>query len=320
MSSTTKRDYFFDNAKFILILLVVIGHTIEPLIGKNNFLQSIYLFIYLFHMPVFILIGGYFTKRKKKLRKIILKLLIPYLIFELLYAPLFIGQYKFLVTPYWVLWFMLSYIFWNLMLPLFTRLKHPILLSIIIAIGAGYINRLGLFLSISRTLYFFPFFILGHYLTKQHIEWIFAHVKKAYSICIFSLMFMILVFFDLEVLQKWLYGVASYKGLGRLEWYAGIYRLGIYGLTAIISISFLSLIPKKKTWFSELGTRTLYVYLLHVFVIKLISILHIYQLIVNPFEVILLILFSILLTILLSSKIVKNATQYLIEPKLQFLN
>jgi fucose 4-O-acetylase-like acetyltransferase len=319
MTLTAQRDYFFDNAKFILILLVVIGHAIEPLIAKNHFLHSVYLFIYLFHMPLFILIGGYFTKKKKNLGKLLLKFLIPYLIFELLYAPLFIGQYQFLVTPYWVLWFMLSYICWNLMLPLFTKLKHPIILSIIIAIGAGYISSLGLFLSISRTLYFFPFFILGHYLTKQHIEWIFAHVKKAYSIAILSLTFMILLFFDLDIIQKWLYGVDSYRELGNPEWYAGIYRLGLFGITAILSIAFLSLIPRKKTWYSELGSRTLYVYLLHVFVIKLISMLHIYQFIVNPLEVILLILFSILVTIFLSSKGVKNVTQYFIEPRLDFI-
>ncbi|HBI05370.1 MAG TPA: hypothetical protein DDY49_15250 [Paenibacillaceae bacterium] len=319
MSTTAKRDYFFDNAKFILILLVVIGHTIEPLIAKNHFLQSVYLFIYFFHMPVFIFIGGYFTKKKKSLGKLTLKFLIPYLIFELLYAPLFIGEYQFLVTPYWVLWFMLSYMFWNLMLPLFKRLKHPIILSFMIAIAAGYISSLGLFLSISRTLYFFPFFILGHYLTKQHIEWIFAHVKKAYAMIFLSLMFMVLLFFDLEIIQKWLYGVDSYKELGSPEWYAGIYRMGIYGLTAILSISFLSLIPRRETWFSVLGTRTLYVYLLHVFVIKLISILHIYEYIVNSFEVTLLIVFSILVTILLSSKSVKNVTQYLIEPRLEFI-
>jgi len=318
--STTARDYFFDNAKFILILLVVIGHAIEPLIAKNHFLHSLYLFIYFFHMPVFIFIAGYFTKKKKSIWKITLKFLIPYFIFELLYAPLFIGQYQFLVTPYWVLWFLLSYISWNLMLPLFTKLKHPILLSIVIAIGAGYINSLGLFLSISRTLYFFPFFILGHYITKQHLVWILTQFQKINSIAILTLTFFILWLSDanLEMFQRWLYGVDSYRELGSPEWYAGIYRLGIYGITALLSISFLSLIPQKKTWFSQLGTRTLYVYLLHVFIIKLLGILHVYQLVVNAFEVVLLILFSIVITLLLSSKTVKNMTQYLIEPKIDF--
>src|SRR4051812_17242655 len=89
MSLSNSRDHYFDNAKFILILLVVVGHTIEPLIGKSPSLKSIYMFLYFFHMPLFIFISGYFSKNLSSgdyAKKVISKLLIPYLIFETAYS------------------------------------------------------------------------------------------------------------------------------------------------------------------------------------------------------------------------------------------
>lgn len=58
----TSRDSYFDNAKFLLIFLVVFGHIIRSYIHDNDALLHIYKFIYTFHMPAFILISGYFAK------------------------------------------------------------------------------------------------------------------------------------------------------------------------------------------------------------------------------------------------------------------
>ena len=55
------REYKFDNLKILLILLVVLGHIIEPFYKLN----TLYLIIYAFHMPVFVYISGYFAKGNK---------------------------------------------------------------------------------------------------------------------------------------------------------------------------------------------------------------------------------------------------------------
>jgi fucose 4-O-acetylase-like acetyltransferase len=90
MSTALKeRDYYFDNAKFLLIFLVVFGHLISPVKDQSELVYTIYNFIYTFHMPAFILISGYFTKgffKKGYLRKILKKVLIPYIIFQVVYS------------------------------------------------------------------------------------------------------------------------------------------------------------------------------------------------------------------------------------------
>ncbi|MEM5595768.1 acyltransferase family protein [Niallia circulans] len=57
-----QRDYYFDNAKFILIFFVVFGHFIQSFINDNQNIYTLYKVIYTFHMPAFILISGFLPK------------------------------------------------------------------------------------------------------------------------------------------------------------------------------------------------------------------------------------------------------------------
>ena len=59
-----KREYKYDNIKCIMILCVVFAHLLEMLSG--NISNKIYIFIYTFHMPIFVYISGYFSKGNTK--------------------------------------------------------------------------------------------------------------------------------------------------------------------------------------------------------------------------------------------------------------
>ena len=79
------RDYLFDNYKAFLIFLVVVGHVIGPSVSSNEFLRILKWFIVSFHMPAFIFISGYFSKKELPLLKIIQRLAVPYIICEVIY-------------------------------------------------------------------------------------------------------------------------------------------------------------------------------------------------------------------------------------------
>ncbi|MBQ0142094.1 MAG: acyltransferase family protein [Prevotellaceae bacterium] len=55
-----KRDVSFDILKGILIYLVVLGHSISFLEGENCWRNTLFNSIYIFHMPLFIFVSGYF--------------------------------------------------------------------------------------------------------------------------------------------------------------------------------------------------------------------------------------------------------------------
>lgn len=57
-----QRDPFFDNAKYLAIVLVAIGHSWEPLRSSSRSVTALYTLVYAVHMPAFIVISGYFSR------------------------------------------------------------------------------------------------------------------------------------------------------------------------------------------------------------------------------------------------------------------
>lgn len=105
-----KRNYMIVNAKGILIFLVVLGHFLEC--NMTDRVSIIYKFIYSFYIPVFIYFSGYLVKYKPD--KMIKKILLPYIIFQII-AFLFYNLFeptKFtLIAPYRSLWYMFALFF-----------------------------------------------------------------------------------------------------------------------------------------------------------------------------------------------------------------
>ncbi|MFT4414093.1 acyltransferase family protein [Fredinandcohnia humi] len=323
-----KREYYFDNAKFILILLVVFGHFIQPFIQDNKLMMTLYQFVYSFHMPAFILVAGYFAKGFKKegyIKKTAKKLLIPYLIFQLLYTIYYYFLYKGenllfeIFNPQWSLWFLISMFCWNVMLYLFTKFsyKWSITISILIGIAIGYLPFIGNYLSLSRTFVFFPLFLLGYYVKKEH----FTILKRpAFQIGSWVLLFAILIgyYFVPEFNTGWLLGSKSYEYLNQ-ENIGGLIRLAIYLISFLTTFAFFAIIPKKQYFFTSWGTHTFYVYLLHGFVIKYFRHSEWLDVIKETNSILLLALATLLLTFLLSSKLIRAISQPLIELRTSIL-
>jgi len=158
------RNSALDNIKGVLIFLVVFGHFIELHIASDRFLRPIWIFVYAFHMPMFALVSGIFSKTivdEKQSLQLIKNIVAPLIAFELIYECteyLLVGKfsvYSGLVAPYWMLWYLMSLLSWRLMLPLFLRMQFPVVMSLILALGTSYSEHAGYLLSSSRTLLFF---------------------------------------------------------------------------------------------------------------------------------------------------------------------
>ena len=81
---TSLKRLFFDNARAILILLVVFGHMLQPYTSGDKYLSALYLVIYSFHMPTFLFYIWLFRENIDKpyyLEKISKRLIVPYMIF-----------------------------------------------------------------------------------------------------------------------------------------------------------------------------------------------------------------------------------------------
>lgn len=327
-----ERDAFFDNARFFLILLVVFGHLISPIKGNSELLNGVYNFIYFFHMPAFILISGYFAKgfdNPGYLKKVFVKTLIPYAIFQLIYCFFYyVTGYESdlsltLFDPHWTLWFLVSMFFWNLLLKFTAHLPYALPLAIVLGIAVGYVPFFGSYLSIDRTFVFFPMFLIGYYMHPEHFSILRKTWTRTLAITFLVGMLFATLYMIPDSFKDWLLGSKSYVDMGYAGFSAGALRMLSYIGMFLMTYSFLAIVPKAHFRFTKIGSRTLYIYLLHGFFIKLIGLLAVYQNIDHLYGYSALFLGSIIICFALGSKIVRKITKPVIEfklPKFSTLN
>ncbi|WP_444900568.1 acyltransferase family protein [Microbulbifer sp. VAAC004] len=319
------RDVTLDNFKFILIFLVVLGHMVEPVMGRYEWVKSIYVFIYLFHMPMFAYVSGVVSSRDlndKMVRGLIAKLLVPYFCLELVYS---IFDYILFskgslnvspLMPYWILWYLLSLIFWRLMLPVFVQLRFPVAIAVIAGLACG-INNLDYNLSFSRTFVFFPFFLVGYFYHSRIVGKMqgfngSALVGSSVIFLVFTILLAVPGVQEFKV--GWLYGSRSYARLGA-EWEYGVfYRFSLYILALILGLSLLSIVQKTKNIFTSYGENSLYIYVLHGFVVKGLVFLGVFSYVDSSLKVVFLILGSLLLLPVLSLRYLKVLARQMMNP------
>ena len=334
----TKRVPLWDNARFIAITLVVIGHAILKLIAESDTAYGVYLFVYAFHVPVFVAVAGYFAKANppgvKQLKRIVTDLVLPYLIFETIWSvihSLRAGSPSIdLVTPSWTLWFLLALIVWRVVLPYLALLRFPFLISVVVSVAAGYLPGVGGAFALDRTLALLPFFVLGWKIRQLPVTaiWIRASkrrilIVRAGAVAVFAALAVVIavnvpLWRDLKIRRVFLFEQA-YPEFGYDQWWAGALRLGAIALAVVLILAFLTLMPRRATWFSPLGQATMYVYLLHSFVLYPIRESGVLSGPQNDLLLVGMIVFSILIAVALSTKVVQRVFRPLVAPRAKWL-
>ncbi|WP_404432191.1 acyltransferase family protein [Microbacterium lacus] len=280
-----KRTPFWDNARFACIVLVVLGHFIQRLTYDSDIALGLYLLVYAFHMPAFAIISGYFSKsaspNRRQMARVITDIIVPYLIFEAVWTLtkfLVEGQANpNLTQPSWTLWFLLALGIFRLVLPYLALLRWPLLWTLLISIGAGYLPNIDSTLSLSRTLGLLPFFTLGWWLNEHDIVakwrllaarqwWIVVAAAGTFVVSGWAAWFFIDTWREMN-LREWLFYDENYSAIGGTEWWAGSVRLALMAVALILSAAFFVLVPRGTHFWTHFGQYTMYVYLLHSFVL-----------------------------------------------------
>ena len=179
-----QRLLYLDALKGILIVLVILGHALQFNIDDY---QHVFLFrfIYSFHMPLFFLISGYLTFKRRYdgvlIQKRAMQLLIPFVAWACLLPFLENGVFNFkrscnaLLYPDNGLWFLYNLFVYCVVFNLSERfarrgLRQEILFifSIVLLYLAMIVFR-GQF-NCSQLCWFLPFFAMGYYWHKYEFE------------------------------------------------------------------------------------------------------------------------------------------------------
>ena len=275
----TNRDHKFDNLKGVMIFLVVFCHFIEKLYSTwedDSITRYLYFFIYLFHMPVFVFISGFFSKPKNgedASGKIFSTCLIPYLLFQFIYSVLLpkVGLWSSLFSfayPRWTLWYFLSLFFWKLLVKPVSTLRWPLMIAILTALYVGFTDFED-FLALSRTLCFFPYFLAGYLLPEEYIE------KIRNRKVIFAGAAALIAVIALFVLQKFnvsinaLYMSTPYKGMSGIA-AVGV-RLLLFAAGFVCIGGLIAVIPDQRGIVSLIGRNSVVIYIVHAGIIRILQ-------------------------------------------------
>lgn len=207
------RIPFADNVKGLAIVLVVAGHWLSHYTdlegGMLHGASVLYGVIYCIHMPAFALVTGYLAKgdgwTAKGIRTtawLIGVYLVASSLHSLIYALFYaeqgvpvglqhltewLGGY-----PPYSLWWLISLAVWRTVLPLVQHVKRAfrswgavLLASLLLVVFCEFSLDDGPWMSMMRTVYFWPFFLIGHVIRDCEARPVSADFlkKRTASVC-----------------------------------------------------------------------------------------------------------------------------------------
>ncbi|WP_406405034.1 acyltransferase family protein [Streptomyces sp. NBC_01643] len=277
-TSAKKRDAFFDNAKYLAIVLVAMGHAWEPLRGDSRAAAALYITVYTFHMPAFIVISGYFSRSfdasAGRIKRLVTGVAVPYVVFEVAYT--FFKRWAggdpsypiSLLDPWYLTWFLAALVIWRLTTPLWKVVRWPLPLALAIAVLASVSPDIGDDLDLQRVLQFLPFFVLGLCLQPAHFQLVRRREVRLLAIPVFAGALAVAYWAAPQLNAAWFYRRDSAQELAAPGWTGAVMTLALFGCSVILVACFFAWVPRREVWFTALGAGTLYGYLLHGFLAK----------------------------------------------------
>ncbi|MGQ4361890.1 acyltransferase family protein [Streptomyces sp. SAS_272] len=274
--SEPHREAFFDNAKYLAIVLVAVGHAWEPLREGSRTVTALYTVVYAFHMPAFIVLSGYFSRgfdgRPKQIGRLVTGVAVPYVVFEVAYtffirwtdgAP---GRDISLLDPLYLTWFLAALFVWRLTAPVWRLVRWPLPFALAIAMLATLSSSIGTDLALQRILQFLPYFVLGLLLEPEHFRLVRRRAMRALALPVFAAALAVAYWAVPRTDYAWFFHDDSAEQLGAPPWLGPVMTLATFGCSLTLVACFLAWTPGRRTWFTALGGATLYGYLLHGFV------------------------------------------------------
>lgn len=264
------RIALFDNIKGILIILVVFGHVAHPVHNANHALSAMFDIIYLFHMPMFVLMSGLFAKGAYRDGRLNVNRIASFIALGFAYQLALALINGATLTPARICaftsapWYLISMACWYAATPVLSRLgaRRGMALSLCISLLWGAIDLSSGFLAISRTMAFLPCFALGYYLETDTVMRLRtwrgsrAAVALAAAIALARVIdpgaydwFFSMVYGDNPYDRGLLFGMAQ--------------KTAALGAGALLSVALVRIAPDRQGRLTVLGRRTLQVYVLH---------------------------------------------------------
>jgi fucose 4-O-acetylase-like acetyltransferase len=326
-----RRDPWPDNVKLVLVGLVVLGHTLSRGIQQSvPSAHALYVFVYLFHIPAFVFVAGHFARSRelspRALQTMVTRLLVPYVLFTVLYAVVRAAATGHhvridLVDPWWLLWFLPALAGWRLLTPLLLNLRAPLTVAVLVGLGAGMLERVGSAFTLSRILALLPFFVLGAITPPDWLRLLRSRELRATGALVLTVTAALVVALHDRVDGAWqpLFWNDDYAAMDMSAGEGLLTRLALYAVGTALTLSVLAVVPGRRRWYTAVGAASLYVYLLHGFAVRAAAKSGLLDQVSSWPLIAAVVVATAGLTLLLGSPAVRRLARPVVEPRLDWL-
>jgi fucose 4-O-acetylase-like acetyltransferase len=167
-------------------------------------------------------------------------------------------------TPHWILWFLVGMIGWTLTVPLIERFPRALIaVSLVVGIGSGVLPFAGYEFSLSRMLVFWPFFVVGKVAGGPALRFAASLPRWAgVALCAFAAAPAVALY-AADVQKGWLYGSRNFDYLEVSAAEGVLTRLCLVAIAFLLIAALLSCLPDRPSLVTDMGERSLSIYLLH---------------------------------------------------------
>jgi fucose 4-O-acetylase-like acetyltransferase len=273
------RQTWIDQARWVAIALVVIGHFVGLVRGRSELARGISDFVYVFHIPAFVLLAGWGAARLQAsgrgLSRIVWQLLLPYALFQL--VAFAVNRVLEGTHPSWSfvnqtfgLWFLVALAGWRLLAPWFHGLRAPVLAALVVALLAGMSPSIGSLLSLSRIAFFLPLFIAGPRIVDLVARWRTTPRARWVGAVVLAIGALWVAVQEPTFDRTIFFGRDSYAALHQGLAHGLVFRCGALAISTILAVAMMLVVPGRPgsttragRWFAEAGRHTMFPYLIH---------------------------------------------------------
>ena len=276
MNDNTKpRIYKFDNVKLLVMILVVVGSFAESFADNSDMFRSWFIFVSSFTAPLYIFLNGLFQKQfqkgqKPNLHKISYYLILGFIlkigIFLMrrwngedigldLFGSANLDWYFFVIVMHTVTLFLLKDVRPAIVIPI----------TVVLGVAAGFFP-LGDSFYLMRYFVFMPFYAAGYYLTPARVRRFSHQTKVKLAGIAFLILYFILCFRMRDAIYplRMLFTGRNPYSIVPIEGCTFYHRLLCYGISAVMIIAIMAVIPNRKVpVLTHMGRNTLGVLFWH---------------------------------------------------------
>ncbi len=325
-----QRDSWYDNAKAFLIVCVVIGHLANGSFSTvTSWVLALQEFIYVFHMPAFMIITGRFAKKRVDNGdwvSVVNKVVVPYVLCQTLMLPVYTAfdsapkNFNYFY-PLFGLWYFMNIAVYTIITTHLKKIKYLFPLSFIAVAVICFLPN-ALYGGFHRLVTYYPFFLFGYYTQKYDFSFCKKIPFRLLSYILFCAMGIYVLInqwdvnFEVLCLNKPFSVVAA-----KMEWtiletachYVLRYILGFVSFFMV-----LGMVPTKRMFFTYVGENSSYVYVIHCFLIIILRKIDgnhdILRVLTDKWRLLAYCFSGVPIAFVLASKPIRKLFRFLVEP------